>query len=48
MFDEFQIFLTSTSPDLRKVYEKMPALDYYIMLNRYQESFPHLKADEKM
>lgn len=24
----------------------MPALDFFLMLNRYQEYFPHLKPDE--
>jgi hypothetical protein len=36
MSDEFQLFLTSSDPDLKTKFEKMPTLPYYLMLHRYQ------------
>jgi hypothetical protein len=46
MADEFQLFLTSTDPDLRARLERLPALPYYLTLNRYEEAFAGVQADE--
>jgi hypothetical protein len=46
MSDEFQLFLTSTDPDLRGRLEKLPQLPFLLMLHRYEEAYPGVKGEE--
>ena len=39
------MFLNSLNSDLKKMYEKMPALTFQESLTRYQENFPQLSIE---